>query len=85
MLTVVWSTLFLLFAVVGSTFGAITMIGMPVAPEIEAIVVILGAATAATGLAALVFKPPPTFRDSDPIPPYFIGTTTDPHRRAIGG
>jgi hypothetical protein len=84
MLTLVWSCLFFLFAVVGSIVGAIAMIGMPVAPEIEAILVVLAGAAVISGLAALLVREPPTFRDRDPIPPYFIGLNGQSNRRVIG-
>ena len=74
MLRLLWSMLFLLFAVFGSAVGFALMVGMPVAGEVQGAVIALAVAVAAVGVAAFAFPPFPTFRTNDPVPPYFPGT-----------
>lgn len=81
MLKLVACTLFLLLTIVGAAVGAAAMIGMPVAVEIHAVLMGLAIGTVLSGIAALILRGPPTFRDRDPIPPYFIGLSGKSKRR----
>lgn len=70
MLRLVWSTLFFVFAIAGSAVGAVSLMGMPVATEIQAAVALLAGVTFIVGVAAAAFPPFPEFRERDPVPPY---------------
>lgn len=74
MMLLLWSAMFFLLAVFASTVGAVALMGMPVATEVQATVMGLTVAVVAFGLVLLAFPPFPTLRDRDRVPPYVFGS-----------